>query len=77
MDDDYKPSRRAFLHGTAAAAVGTVAGSASAQGTPDPLITGGRRAPQCRVADSVPDLVHQLHANSCVGRHDHAARVRV
>jgi len=39
MDDDYKPSRRAFLHGTAAAAVGTVAGSASAQGTPDPLIT--------------------------------------
>ncbi|WP_164661948.1 sulfite dehydrogenase [Tropicibacter sp. Alg240-R139] len=39
MDESVKPtSRRAFLKGTAAAAVGSVAGAAAA-GTPDPLIT--------------------------------------
>ena len=39
MDENFKPSRRAFLHGSAAIAAGTVAGSAVAQGAPDPLIT--------------------------------------
>ncbi|MDB9707447.1 sulfite dehydrogenase [Planktotalea frisia] len=38
MDEMHKPSRRAFLRGSAAAAAGTVAGAASAQ-TADPLIT--------------------------------------
>ena len=38
MDELSKPSRRAFLRGSAAAAAGTVAGAAVAQ-TPDPLIT--------------------------------------
>ncbi|OIQ33477.1 MAG: sulfite dehydrogenase [Alphaproteobacteria bacterium MedPE-SWcel] len=38
MADLFKPSRRAFLRGSAAAAAGTVAGSAVAQ-APDPLIT--------------------------------------
>ena len=38
MDDTLKPSRRAFLRGSAAMAAGSVAGAAAAQG-PDPLIT--------------------------------------
>ncbi|GGX60501.1 sulfite dehydrogenase [Tateyamaria omphalii] len=38
MDDMFKPSRRAFLRGSAAVAAGSVAGGASASG-PDPLIT--------------------------------------
>ena len=38
MDDMFKPSRRAFLRGSAAMAAGSVAGAAEAQG-PDPLIT--------------------------------------
>ena len=38
MDDMFKPSRRAFLRGSAAMAAGSVAGAAAAQG-PDPLIT--------------------------------------
>ncbi|WP_299614968.1 sulfite dehydrogenase [uncultured Tateyamaria sp.] len=38
MDDMFKPSRRAFLRGSAAVAAGSVAGAASASG-PDPLIT--------------------------------------
>jgi len=36
---DISPSRRAFLRGAAATGVGLAAGSAAAQGTPDPLIT--------------------------------------
>src|SRR6056297_3814036 len=39
MDDMFKPSRRAFLRGSAAAAAGTVAGAAAAADGPDPLIT--------------------------------------
>ena len=38
MDEMHKPSRRAFLRGSAAAAAGSIAGAASAQ-TADPLIT--------------------------------------
>ena len=38
MDEMHKPSRRAFLRGSAAVAAGTVAGAASAQSA-DPLIT--------------------------------------
>ncbi len=38
MDDIFKPSRRAFLRGSAALAAGGVAGAAAAD-TPDPLIT--------------------------------------
>ena len=38
MDDMFKPSRRAFLRGSAAVAAGTVAGAATAN-SPDPLIT--------------------------------------
>ncbi|GGH26895.1 sulfur dehydrogenase subunit SoxC [Cribrihabitans marinus] len=38
MDDTFKPSRRAFLRGSAAVAAGSVAGAAAATG-PDPLIT--------------------------------------
>ncbi|MEX0310839.1 MAG: sulfite dehydrogenase [Tateyamaria sp.] len=38
MDDTFKPSRRAFLRGSAAVATGAVAGAASANGA-DPLIT--------------------------------------
>jgi len=38
MDDMFKPSRRAFLRGSAAVAAGSVAGAAAAEG-PDPLIT--------------------------------------
>ena len=39
MSDSFKTSRRAFLRGSAAAAAGTVAGAASANSGPDPLIT--------------------------------------
>ncbi|MFP7571890.1 sulfite dehydrogenase [Marivita sp. S2033] len=39
MSDIFKPSRRAFLRGTAAAAAGLTAGSAARAQTPDPLIT--------------------------------------
>jgi len=39
MDDQFTPSRRAFLRGSAAMAAGSVAGAAVAQETPDPLIT--------------------------------------
>lgn len=38
MDEMHKPSRRAFLRGSAAAAAGSIAGAASAQSA-DPLIT--------------------------------------
>jgi len=38
MDEMHKPSRRAFLRGSAAVAVGGAAGAASAQSA-DPLIT--------------------------------------
>ena len=38
MDDTFKPSRRAFLRGSAAVAAGSVAGAAGANGA-DPLIT--------------------------------------
>ncbi|WP_299206340.1 sulfite dehydrogenase [uncultured Tateyamaria sp.] len=38
MDESFKPSRRAFLRGSAAAAAGSMAGAAAASG-PDPLIT--------------------------------------
>ena len=38
MDEMHKPSRRAFLRGSAAVAAGSVAGSAAAQTGPDPLI---------------------------------------
>ncbi len=39
MDEKFTPSRRAFLRGSAAVAAGSVAGTAAAEGTPDPLIT--------------------------------------
>ena len=39
MNELAKTSRRAFLRGSAAIAAGTVAGTAAAQETPDPLIT--------------------------------------
>jgi len=39
MNKTFKPSRRAFLRGSAAMAAGSVAGAAAAQQTPDPLIT--------------------------------------
>ncbi|WP_299706726.1 sulfite dehydrogenase [uncultured Tateyamaria sp.] len=38
MDESFKPSRRAFLRGSAAVAAGSMAGAAAASG-PDPLIT--------------------------------------
>ena len=38
MNDIFKPSRRAFLRGSAAMAAGSVAGAAAAQQA-DPLIT--------------------------------------
>ena len=39
MNEFGKTSRRAFLRGSAAVAAGTIAGKATAQGAPDPLIT--------------------------------------
>ena len=39
MDELSKPSRRAFLRGSAAVAAGSVAGAAVGQAGPDPLIT--------------------------------------